>query len=412
MVGNLGDKALASTSLANSIFFILIIFGLGISNAISSLIASVDAKKKYKEGYIIFYHGFILNLFLSILMYGLIHVFFYIFPYLGQPKEILNNTTSFLRVIAISFIPWMLFEVFRKFSEGISLTYPSLIITWSSSIINVLLNYIFIHGSFGFPKLGLVGVAYSTLISRIIMLIGIFILLQKNKKIKNYYNYYKLIFLKKKYFYKILKIGIPSGLHTFFEISTFAISSFISGKCGVKVLAAHQIVINLASSTYLLIAGLSITATIRMSSQLSLKNYSELRIIGNSIFYMGIIFMFICSLLFIIFKEQIPYIYMKNDNEVFYIAKKMIVIASVFQIFDGLQGIILGALRGLQDVKIPMYISFFSYWIISLPTSWYLSKKIGGVGVWIGLGIGIVISAVLLFIRYNFVMNNLIKKNN
>ncbi|WP_242673963.1 MATE family efflux transporter [Blattabacterium sp. DPU] len=410
MVGFLGKQALASVSLANAVFFVVIIFGLGISTAISTLIASTDAKQEYKKGAIIFHHGLVFNFFLSVFMYGLIYIFCYIFPYLGQPKEILNETIFFLKIISISLIPWMMFEVFRKFSEGLSLVFPSLIVTWISAFINIILNYILLHGKCGFPKLGIIGVAYATLISRTTMLIGIFVLLYKYEKVRNYYNQLKYFFLEKKYIKKILKIGIPSGLHMLFEMSAFAFSSFISGKCGIKVLAAHQIVISLVSSTFLLSSGFSVTATIRIGKQLALKNYLELKRIGKSIFFMGFIFMIICSFFFFFFRNYIPYFYIKNDNEVIFIAKKMIVIASFFQLSDGLQGIILGALRGLQDVHIPMWISFFSYWIIAIPTAWFLSIKMGGIGIWIGLGLGLTTSAILFFIRYETIIQKLIKK--
>nr|WP_238784115.1 MATE family efflux transporter [Blattabacterium cuenoti] len=410
MVGLLGKKALASVSLANAVFFIMIIFGLGISTAISSLIASIDVKEEYKKGAIIFHHGLVLNFFLSIFMYGLTHIFCYIFPYLGQPEEILNETISFLKIISISFIPWMIFEVFRKFSEGLSLVIPGLIVTWISAFINIILNYIFINGIYGVPKLGLVGVAYATLVSRTIMLIGIFILLYKYKKIHNYYNQLEYFLLEKEYMKRILKIGIPSGLHMLFEMSAFAVSSFISGKCGIKVLAAHQIVISLVSSTFLLSTGFSVAATIRIGNQFALKNYLELKRIGKSIFFMGIIFMLICSSFFFFFRNYIPYIYIKNDDEVIKLAEKMIVIASIFQLSDGLQGILLGALRGLQDVHIPMWISFFSYCVIAIPAAWFLSIKMGGVGIWIGLGLGLTISAILLFIRYKTIIKRLMKE--
>ncbi|AGD98089.1 Multi antimicrobial extrusion protein [Blattabacterium sp. (Blatta orientalis) str. Tarazona] len=411
MVGILGKKALASVSLANSVFFIIIIFGLGISTSISSLIASLDAKHEYKKGAMIFYHGLILNFLLSILMYVFIHVFFYVIPYLGQPQEILSDTISFLRIIALSFIPWMAFEVF-EISEGLSLVVPSLIITWISAFINIILNYSFINGFYGFPNLGIKGIAYATLISRITMLIGLYLLLYKYKKVRIYYKYFHCFF-KKEYFEKILKIGIPSGLHMLFEMSAFSISSFITGKCGIKELAAHQIVISLVTSTFLLSTGFSVAATVRIGNQLALKNYSELRKIGWSVLFMEMTFMLVCSFFFILFRNHIPYIYIKNDHEVVGIAKKMIIIASIFQLFDGLQGIILGALRGIQDVKIPMWISFFSYWIIALPIAWIFSiyLKMGGKGVWMGLGIGLTISSMLLMIRYETITKRLIKMN-
>jgi len=413
MVGFLGKKALASVSLSNAVFFIIIIFGLGIATSISSIIASVDAKHEYKKGAIILYHGIIISFLLSIFMYISIRIFLlYILPHLGQPKEILNDTISFLKVTAISFIPWMIFEIFRKFSEGLSLVFPGLVITWISVFINIILNYFFINGFYGFPKLGVIGVAYATLISRITMLIGINLLLYKHKKVRDYYSHLKIFLFKKKYFIKILKIGIPSGLHMLFEMSAFSISSFISGKCGIKELAAHQIVISLISSTFLLCTSFSVAATIRIGNQHALKNYYELRKIGWSVILMGMIFMFICSSLFIFFRNYIPYMYIKNDREVIHIAKKMILIASIFQFPDGIQGIIIGALRGMQDVNIPMWISFFSYWIIALPIACFLSLylNMGTQGVWIGLGTGLTISAILMVFRYHNITKKLLKE--
>ncbi len=390
----------------------LIIFGLGVTTSISSLISSADAKNNYKKGSMIFIHSIILNSILSIIMYVLTYIFFYIFPYINEPEEIKKETISFLKILSISFIPWMIFEVFRKFSEGLSLIYPSLIVTWISTIMNIVLNYLLINGLLGFPKLGVIGVAYATLISRFFMLILIIPILFKYKKIRNYFSYIKYFSFKKKYIEKILKIGVPSGLHMLFEVGAFAISSFISGKCGLKVLAAHQIVINLVSSTFIIITGFSLIATIRIGNQFALKKYFKIKETVTSIIIMGAIFMLICSFLFLFFKNYIPYIYIKkNDTEIVPIIKKMIVVASIFQLFDGLQGIISGILRGLQDVTIPMYIIFFSYWIIGLPISWYLSKKMGGPGVWIGLGIGLTISSVLLFIRYKIIIKKLIKSN-
>ncbi|WP_394798444.1 MATE family efflux transporter [Blattabacterium cuenoti] len=412
MVSVIGRKAIASVSLANAVFFISVIFGLGISASIPSLIASIDIKKKYKEGSMILFHSLILGLILSIIVYILIHEFLFVIPYLGQPKEILNETIEFLKILSISFFPWIIFELLRKFSEGLSLVYPSLIITWISAIINIIFNYLFISGDYGFPKLGVVGVAYSTLIARFSMLFGMIIILFMYRKIRKYLLYIKYFTFNKKYINEILKIGIPSGLQMLFEMGAFAVSSFISGKYGVKVLAAHQIVINLVSSTFLLSTGFSVAATIRISSQFSLKKYSKLKEIGTSIIFMGSIFMLLFSFLFFYFKNYIPYIYIKkNDYEIAPIITEMIVIASIFQISDGIQGIILGILRGMRDVKIPMFISFFSYWIIALPISWYLSLKIGGNGVWIGLGLGLTISAILLFIRYEIMIEKLIKKN-
>ncbi|WP_262887269.1 MATE family efflux transporter [Blattabacterium cuenoti] len=415
MIGFFGKKALASISLANSIFFIIIIFGFGISSGISSLIASSDAKNDYEYGAKIFYHGLIINFILSIIMYVFIHFFILlILPYLGQPKEILEQTTSFLKILALSFIPWMIFEMFRKFSEGLSLPSPSLISTWISAFINIIFNFSFINGFYFMPKLGFLGVGYSTLIYRIIMSINIFFLLKKHKKTKIYFHNLKYFWLEKKYVKKILKIGIPSGIYMFLEMSAFAISSFISGQCGIKELAAHQIIINLVSSTFILNTCFSIPATVRVGNQLALKNYSDLIIIGWSVIFMGTIFLSICSILLICLRDYIPLLYIKNDKEVEYMVHNMMIIASIVQLFDGIQSIFMGILRGLQDVYIPLYISLFAYWILALPIGYILSIKfhIGVIGVWIGLGIGVIVSSILLLIRFQKITKKLLNTIN
>ncbi len=413
MVGKLGKKALSAISLANSTIFIIVIFGLGISSTIPSLITPLDAKKKYNDGLKILYHGLIINFVLSILMFGSIYIFFHILPYIGQPKEIINDTISFLQVISFSLIPWMVFEILRKFSEGLYIIYPNLIIIWISSMINIILNYLLINGFLYFPKLGFIGVAYSTLISRTVMLIASIITLYRYKKIKKYLSYFKSFVINKEYIKKILKIGIPSGLSILFEMGAFSISSFISGKNGINYLSAHQVIINLISSTFLINTAFSIVATVRISHNFALKRYKKLREIGNSVIFIGLCFMSICSIFFIIFKNDITCLFIKNPKDylVIPIAEKMIIIASGFQIADGIQGIILGILRGLKDVKIPMCISFFSYWVISIPTILLLNIKLlgpwKGLGVWIGLSIGIITSCILLFIRYNFLIKKI-----
>ncbi|WP_317168500.1 MATE family efflux transporter [Blattabacterium cuenoti] len=403
IIGFFGKKALASISLANSIFFIFIIFGFGISSGVSSLIASSDAKNDYEDGAKIFYHGLIINFILSIIMYVFIHFFILlILPYLGQPKEILEPTISFLKIIALSFIPWMIFEMFRKFSEGLSISSPILISTCISTFINIILNFSFINGYYFIPKLGFLGVGYSTVISRVIMSINIFLILTQHKKTKNYFHTYKYFDVEKKYLKKIFKIGIPSGIYMLLEMSAFSISSFISGKCGIKELAAHQIVISLVSSTFILNTCFSIPGTVRVGNQLALKNYYDLRIIGWSVIFMGTIFLSICSILFILLRDDIALWYIKNDKEVALIVHNIMIIASIVQLFDGIQSIFMGILRGLQDVYIPLYISLFAYWILALPIGYILSikLKIGVIGVWIGLGIGVIVSSILLMIRF------------
>lgn len=413
MVGSLGGISLAAVSLASSIFLIIMVFGWGLASAISPLVAESDAKKDYINSSIILYNGVFISFLLSIIMYIIILIFIPFLSYLGQPEEVIKETIPFLNIISLSLIPWLLFESLRKFSEGLSLPLPGMIITWLGVLINVILNYILIYGRYNFPKLGIIGAAYSTLIARIVMLIGLCIIFYINPKIKKYISYIKYNSLCKNCLKKILNIGTPSGLQMLFEVGAFSIASFISGLSGSKQLAAHQIAVSLASTTYMLGLGFAVTATVRIGNQNALKNYNKLREVGWLIIFMTSIFMLLCGGIFIIFRFQLPLIYI-NDPDVINISSKLLIVAAFFQLSDGIQSVSISALRGIYDVKIPMWISFFSYWVIAIPLGWIFATKfnMNALGVWVGLGIGLTISSILLIIRYNSKTLELIKNNN
>lgn len=413
MIGSIGGASLAAASLANSIFIIIMVFGWGVSSSISPIISEIHIKKKYENGKILLYNTLVISLLLSIILYLIVLLFIPIFPYLGQSQKIIDKTIPFLKIIALSIIPWVLFESIKKFSEALSITTPGMIITWVGVCLNILLNYILINGKLGLPKMNMVGAAYASCITRLIMLIGLCIFLYKEKKkfiyfdICKYRQFYNFSFLP-----RILKIGIPAGLQMLFEVGAFAAASFIAGISGTAELAAHQIVLSLISTTYMLALGFSVTATIRIGDQYAIKNHIELRKIGWSIILMSSIFMLISALIFITWSDQFPLMYVKNKNVV-HIASKILTVASIFLVSDGIQSVMIGALKGIYDVKKPMWISFFSYWVVALPLAFFLSiyMHMKALGIWIGLGSGLTICAILLIIRYNNKTICLLKTN-
>ncbi|XOD68460.1 MAG: MATE family efflux transporter [Flavobacteriales bacterium AspAUS03] len=410
VVGSLGEVALAAVSLANAVFYIIMVFGWGMASALSPLVAEVDAQGDYKNGVTILHHGLVINLLLSVLMYFLIHIFLPVLPHLGQDQEVVVQAAPFLNIIAISLIPWILFESLRKFAEGLSLTIPGMVITWIGVVFNIIFNYFLIYGEYGFPKLGIVGVAYATLITRTAMLIGLFLLLYRNVKVRKCYQQLEYRKFYKVCFRKILAIGIPTGLQMLFEVGAFTVASFIVGFSGAKQLAAHQITTSLSSTTYMLGMGFAVAATVRIGNQRALKNYVELRRSGWSVILMSMIFMSLCGIGFIFWRYDLPSLYL-DDDKVVVIAAQLLVVAALFQLSDGIQTVALGALRGMHDVKIPMWISFFAYWIVAMPLGWFCSvtMEMGALGIWIGLGVGLTIAAILLLLRYNDQTRQLIK---
>ncbi len=418
MVGQLGTAELAAVSLANSFMFIAMSLGIGFSTAITPLVAKADGEGNFENGKLIFKHGLYLCTFISILLFFGVFLAKPILHLMKQPQEVVELAIPYLNLVAASLIPLIIFQSFKQFSDGMSMTKYPMTATLIANIINIILNYIFIFGKFGFPELGIVGAAIGTLVSRIIMLFHLWYLLLQHKKTRAYLLDINFLNLSKNMINKLFNLGFPSAMQMFFEVAIFTAAIWLSGILGKNPQAANQIALNLSSMTFMVAMGLSVVAMIRVGNQMGLNKYAELRRIAFSIFMIAILFAIIFASLFLIFNDLLPKLYLDFDHpskifdsyEVLGIAKNLLLIAAVFQISDTIQVIALGALRGMQDVLIPTLITFISYWIIGFPISFYLSMytEYKSAGIWIGLLAGLTASGVLLFIRFNHLSNKMI----
>jgi MATE family multidrug resistance protein len=309
-----------------------------------------------------------------------------------------------------------MFQALKQYSDGLSLTSNPMYATVLANIINVVVNYILIFGKFGFPAMGIIGAAIGTLVSRIIMFSFLFFLLYKKDIIKNYIKDIFRFIIDKSMIEKILSLGFPTSLQMLFEVGIFTSAIWLSGLLGEITQSANQIVLNISSMTFMIASGLGVSAAIRSGNQKGLENYKELKRISLSILLLGIFFALIFTLLIIIFREYLPYIYIdisdvyNYEKNIIIVQKsaKLFIIVALFQLFDSAQVIILGALRGMQDVKIPTVIVFIAYWVIGFPISFYFGdiNMLQEIGIWIGLLCGLLFSAVFLYLRFNYLANS------
>ena len=382
MVGQLGSAELAAVSLGNSFFFVAMSLGIGFSTAITPLVAEADSENNFKKGKSAFKHGLFLCIVLSLLLYGIILLAKPLMYFMKQPEEVVILAMPYLNIIAISLIPLIVFQGFKQFSDGLSLTKHAMYATIIANILNVGLNYLLIFGTFGFPKMGIIGAGVGTLVSRVAMIVLIWVLLKNTKKSRAFVTQIKLFVLQSNMLKKIMNLGLPSALQMLFEVAIFTAAIWMSGALGKNAQAANQIALNLSSMTFMIAMGLSVTAMIRVGNQKGLKNYIELQRIAKSIFLMGILFASVFAILFLVFHQQFPALYLDlkdvnnylDNQEVVAIASKLLLVAALFQLSDSTQVVFLGALRGLQDVKIPTILTFISYWMIGFPTSYFLGK--------------------------------------
>ena len=422
MVGQLGSAELAAVSLGNSFFFVAMSLGIGFSTAITPLVAEADSENNFKKGKSAFKHGLFLCIVLSLLLYGMILLAKPLMYLMEQPEEVVLLTMPYLDIIAISLIPLIIFQGFKQFSDGLSLTKHAMYATIIGNLINVGFNYVLIFGKFDFPKMGIVGAGVGTLVSRLAMILIIWVLLKNDKKAMAFVTHIKLFVLESTILKKIINLGLPSAMQMFFEVAIFTSAIWLSGLLGKNAQAANQIALNLSSMTFMIAMGLSVTAMIRVGNQKGLKNYVELQRIAKSIFLMGIMFASVFALLFLIFHDIFPLLYLDledvnnyiDNQEVVAIASKLLLIAALFQISDSAQVVFLGALRGLQDVKIPTLLTFIAYWMIGFPTSYFLGKETayGSTGIWMGLLVGLASASIFLYLRFIYLTNRLIQAHN
>ncbi|MDG1397879.1 MAG: MATE family efflux transporter [Polaribacter sp.] len=420
MVGQLGTAELAAVSLGNSFMFIAMSIGIGFSTAITPLIAEADSSDNLEQARDTYKNGLFLCTTLGVLLF--LGVFFAkpLMYLMKQPKEVVELSIPYLDLVAFSLIPLVIFQAIKQFSDGMSMTKYPMYATLIANIVNVALNYVLIFGKFGFPEMGIVGAAYGTLVSRIIMVIYLWLLLKSKQRSKRIISNLKFFVFDVLMIKKIINLGSLSAMQMFFEVAIFTAAIWLSGLLGKNPQAANQIALNLSSMTFMVAMGLSVASMIRVGNQKGLQNFKELRRIAFSIFFLGMILATVFAILFFVFHKIMPTIYVDLDDklnytdnmEVISIASKLLIAAAFFQISDSIQVVVLGALRGLQDVKVPTILTFISYWCVGFPVSYFLGKEdmYGSFGIWLGLLAGLTTASVLLFIRFNNLTLKLIKE--
>lgn len=420
MVGQLGSAELAAVSLGNSFMFVAMSLGVGFSTAITPLVAEADGAGNRERGKSSFKHGLFLCIVLGLALFASVMLAKPLMYVMKQPPEVVDLAMPYLTLVAASLVPLIIFQGFKQFSDGLSMTRFPMYATIVANLVNVLLNYMFIFGKFGAPELGVVGAAIGTLVSRVVMVGYLWYLLSRKEKSRYFVTNIKIFTLSKAMLKKLLNLGFPSAMQMFFEVGIFTSAVWLSGILGKNPQAANQIALNLASMTFMVAMGFSVAAMIRVGNQKGLRNFRELRRVAISIGLLTSILALVFAVFFILFNESLPKIFLDYDSvadfadnvEVVAIAAQLLIIAAIFQFTDALQVVALGALRGMQDVKIPTVITFVAYWIIGFPISYYLSMEtsLESMGIWIGLLAGLSASGIMLFIRFNYLSKKLIRQ--
>ncbi len=408
-----GTVPLAAVSLVHSVFMIVMVIGLGIAYGITPLIAQANGKKEYDECGVLLSNSLVINMLSGLLLFCIVYFgSMAAIDHLDQDPEVVREAKPYLFILSLSMFPLMIFSAFKQFAEGLGFTKQAMNITIWGNVLNVLLAILFVKGMFGLPAMGVRGVGYSTLIDRCLMALIMGWYVFRSVNFKRYLPRFKPFRVDRQRCKAILGIGAPVAMQYVFEIGAFAGAAVIAGTLGAHIQAAHQVAITLAAMTYMMASGIAAAATIKTGNSFGQRNFFRLKRYAVSSYHIVLAFMGITALLFALLNQWLPWIFTR-DLMVIGIAAELLIIAGLFQLFDGTQVVGLGILRGIGDVNIPTLITFIAYWIVGLPGAYLLGITMGwGIkGIWFGLTLGLLTSSALLYLRYRQVVAGLYRES-
>lgn len=406
-----GTVPLAAVSLVHSVFMIVMVVGIGISYGLTPLIAQENGKKNFSECGVLLSNSLWINVGVGVLLFAIVYFgSMWAIEHLDQDPNVVREAKPYLLILSLSMMPLMVFNAFKQFAEGLGFTRQAMHITLWGNVVNVILAVIFVKGMFGIPPMGVRGVGYATLTDRCLMALVMGVYIFRSSNFKRYLYGFGLWNIQRFRMVALLKIGAPVALQQVFEVGAFAAAAVIAGTIGASEQAAHQVAITLAAMTYMMASGIAAAATIKTGNSIGQRNFFRLHRFAVSSYRIVLVFMGATALSFAVFSNYLPWIFTK-DTLVIGIAAQLLIIAGLFQLFDGTQVVGLGILRGIGDVNIPTLITFISYWVIGVPMAYGLGiiRGLGVLGIWYGLTLGLLSSSILLYLRYRYVNRKLIR---
>jgi MATE family multidrug resistance protein len=395
--------------LSGNVFILFLVFLIGMAQGLTPKIAEAHVNGRENVKASLLKNSMALNLTIATLLYLFALVVMNFLHFLDQPADVIELAKPFLNIIALSLIPLGVFFTLKQYCEGLSNTRASMYISLSGNILNVILNYVLIFGKFGFPELGYLGAAWATFISRVFMAVAFVFYVLGEKKLKTIRYYLKQEKINRADFNLLFQIGIGPSVQYIFEVAAFAIAGFMSGWLGKITFAAHGISLSIASFTYMFASGVSGASSIRVANFKGVGDAPNIKRAGVIGLVISACFMLFFAVCLILFNNLLPTFFSK-EPEVLKLSAGLLLVAALFQLFDGVQVTALGILRGLSDVKIPTLVAMTAYWGIALPVAYYLGFKqnMGVYGIWFGLCGGLMFAAVALTARFKYLVKRAI----
>jgi MATE family multidrug resistance protein len=401
MAGRLSPQDLAAVAVGSSILLPFIVLCLGCMMAVTPIVAQNVGGRRFKQIGKNARQVLWLSQILALPSFFLLRHLDIAFPLIGVTDEIIPIAGGYLRALSWGIFPVYAFSALRYFNEGLSITRPAMYIAAIGLLVNIPGNYVLMFGKLGFPELGAIGTGYSSSIVFTVMFICMLGFTLKFQPFERFGIFDKFRWPEKEYLFELLRIGVPIGISSTMEVTMFAVVSLLVSTISTIAIAGHQVAINFASMAFMIPFGLSVAISSRVGLSVGRNRPAEARFRGFVGVGVASFIMCCTAAVMYLFPESIVAIY-TDDPEVTALAAQLLIMAAIFQISDGLQVSGFGALRGLKDTKIPMYVNLFAYWVVGIPTAYILGFKtdLGAPGLWVGLIAGLTVAGILHNIRF------------
>lgn len=411
MLGHTKPLDMAGATFATSVFFPLMILGLGFGLGLTPLVANANGARDKNKLKTLFRTSLKLNLLLGLVLFAFLFWLSGHLDWFNQPDDVLKTCKKYFLLISVSIIPIMVFQALKTFLEGLKDTLTPMIISLLSNVLNVVLNYFFIfdHGLYG--GMGIEGAGWATLISRVFMVVAFIAVYLWRKRLRVIFIASLNRLTEFANLKEILNIGLPISTYMFFEVTAFSAATFMMGWISDDHISAHQAALSLASISFVICMGVGNAGSIRTATYVGEERLGKIKGVVASVVSISLFLSSIAAAVFLVFKDYLPLIFVDaQETQIVEFTSVMLLYAALFQFSDGLQVIFQGLLQGIGDVKIPSLIAIASYWLIGLPFGYYLAfhTNVSYPGVWIGLSVGLTISAILQVARYKYSFKKLV----
>ncbi len=398
MVADVGVLDLAALSFANSLFIIPFVFAIGILTCISIRTSTARGKKNKQEARSVCRNGFFLATIIGTLFFLIALAAFPFLHSMGQPDDVATRSEAYYLIIMASLIPIAMSLLLKNHADALNRPWPAFWIFMGGVALNILLNTALIFGQWGFPEMGLEGAGIATLVARLVIVIAMILWFRFDKSL---HPWTPTHWFKKPDWCEIRalnKLGLPAGLQTLAEVSTFAAAGLIIGAFGAEALASHQIALQASGMAFMIPLGLSMALTVRIGEVHG--DHARQRSIVKTGWILTLLISCTTAAIFIFAGNYVASLFI-SVPEIITLAAALIFVSGMFQIVDGLQVASTGLLRGLHDTQVPAKMAIISYWTIGIPSGYCLAHFTGlqAVGMWWGLAIGLGIASILLSAR-------------